>query len=92
MSASEIASITATVTQLQELRRMQEELTAEIEALTDAIKAAMGAQELLLAGPYKVTWKPVTSSRIDTTALKKALPDIAAQYTKTTTTRRFEIR
>lgn len=92
MSASEIAAITATVTQLQELRRMQEELTAEIEALTDAIKAAMGAQELLLAGPYKVTWKPVTSSRIDTTALKKALPDIAAQYTKTTTTRRFEIR
>lgn len=84
--------ITATVTQLQELRRMQEELTAEIEALTNAIKAAMGAQELLLAGPYKVTWKPVTSSRIDTTALKKALPDIAAQYTKTTTTRRFEIR
>lgn len=92
MSASEIAAITATVTQLQELRRMQEELTAEIEALTDAIKAHMGTQELLLAGPYKVTWKAVTSSRIDTTALKKALPDIAAQYTKTTTTRRFEIR
>lgn len=84
--------ITATVTQLQELRRMQEELTAEIEALTDAIKAHMGTQELLLAGPYKITWKPVTSSRIDTTALKKALPDIAAKYTKTTTTRRFEIR
>ena len=84
--------ITAAVTQLQELRRMQEELTAEIETLTDAIKAHMGTQELLLAGPYKVTWKAVTSSRIDTTALKKALPDIAAQYTKTTTTRRFEIR
>ena len=84
--------ITAAVTKLQELRRMQEELTAEIETLTDAIKAHMGTQELLLAGPYKVTWKAVTSSRIDTTALKKALPDIAAQYTKTTTTRRFEIR
>jgi len=84
--------ITAAVTQLQELRRMQEELTAEIETLTDAIKAHMGENELLLAGPYKVTWKQVTSSRIDTTALKKALPDIAAKYTKTTTTRRFEIR
>ena len=84
--------ITAAVTQLQELRRMQEELTAEIDHLTDAIKAHMGTQELLLAGPYKITWKAVTSSRIDTTALKKALPDIAAQYTKTTTTRRFEIR
>ena len=84
--------IPAAVTQLQELRRMQEELTAEIETLTDTIKAHMGENELLLAGPFKVTWKPVTSSRIDTAALKKALPDIAAQYTKTTTTRRFEIR
>lgn len=88
MSNSEI--ITA-LSELQELRRMQEELTAEIEALQDKIKDHMGEQELLLAGPYKVTWKPVTTTRIDTTALKKALPDIAAQYTKTTTTRRFTV-
>ena len=88
MSTNEI--ITA-LSELQELRRMQEELTAEIEALQDKIKNHMGDQELLLAGPYKVTWKPVTTTRIDTTALKKALPDIAAQYSKTTTTRRFTI-
>lgn len=88
MSTSEI---TAKVTELQELRRMQEELSAEIEALTDLIKTHMGEQELLLAGPYKVTYKPVTTTRIDTTALKKALPDIAERFSKTTTTRRFTI-
>lgn len=88
MSTSEI---TAKVTELQELRRMQEELSAEIEALTDLIKNHMGDQELLLAGPYKVTWKPVTTTRIDTTALKKELPDIAERFSKTTTTRRFTI-
>lgn len=88
MSTSEI---TAKVTELQELRRMQEELSAEIEALTDLIKNHMGEQELLLAGPYKVTYKPVTTTRIDTTALKKALPDIAERFSKTTTTRRFTI-
>ena len=88
MSNSEI--ITA-LSELQELRRMQEELTAEIEALQDKIKNHMGDQELLLAGPYKVTWKPVTTTRIDTTALKKALPDIAERFSKTTTTRRFTI-
>lgn len=38
---------------------------------------------------WKITWKAVTSNRLDTTALKKALPDVAAQYTKTTTARRF---
>lgn len=30
-----------------------------------------------------------TDSRVDTTALKKELPEIAARYTKTTTARRF---
>ena len=38
---------------------------------------------------WKVTYKAVTSSRIDTSALKKALPDLAQQFTKTTTARRF---
>lgn len=85
------AEIIKTLTDLQELKRMQEELEAEIAALTDTIKAHMGDSELLTAGPYKVTWKAVTTSRIDTTALKKALPDVAAQYTRTTTARRFQV-
>ena len=38
---------------------------------------------------WKVTYKAVTSSRLDTNALKKALPDLAQQFTKTTTARRF---
>ncbi|MBQ1291368.1 MAG: hypothetical protein IIY28_08480 [Lachnospiraceae bacterium] len=79
----------AKVTELQELKRMQEELTATIESITDEIKAAMGEQEELSAGAFRITWKPVTTSRIDTTALKKELPDVAARYLKTSTTRRF---
>lgn len=89
MSTPEIIS---TVSELQELVRMSEELNSEIEALKDKIKTVMGTSEPLIAGPYKVTWKTVTSSRLDTTALKKALPDVAAQYTRTSTTRRFEIK
>ena len=49
----------------------------------------MGDCEELRAGEYKITWKPVESSRIDTAALKKAMPQIAEAFTKTTTTRRF---
>lgn len=85
------AEITARLTDLMELRRMQEELTAEIDAITDAIKAHMGDTETLVSGPYKVTYKPVTTTRLDTAALKKELPDVAARYTKTTTARRFTI-
>ena len=86
-----ITELSSKAQELMELRRMQEELSAEIEAIQDAIKAAMGDQETVTAGAYKITWKPITSSRIDTTALKKALPEIAAQYMRTTTTRRFTI-
>lgn len=83
------ANIITKVTELQELRRMQEELTAEIDAITDEIKAVMGDQEELSAGAFKITWKSVTSSRIDTSALKKELPEVAARYMKTSTVRRF---
>ena len=72
---------------LREMQRMAEE--AQAEALKDEIKAYMGDSEELTAGEYKITWKPITSRRIDTVALNKALPELAAQFTKTTTTRRF---
>ena len=86
MSTQEIES------KLRELRQLQaliDEATAETEAIKDAIKAHMGDSEELRAGEYKVTWKAVTASRLDTTALKKAMPDIAAVFTRSTTTRRF---
>lgn len=49
----------------------------------------MGDAEEVHAGEYKITRKAVISSRIDTAALKKALPDLAQQFTKATTARRF---
>ena len=87
-----IFEITATITEMQEYIRIAEEAQAVAEALKDQIKSYMGDSELLNAGPYKVSWKPVTTSRIDTTAIKKDHPEIAAQYTKTTTTRRFTVQ
>ena len=81
----------AKVKELMELKRMREELDAEISAAEDEIKNVMGAEETLFAGAFKVSWKTFTSSRLDSTALKKSLPEIAAQFTKTTMARRFSI-
>ena len=77
------------IRELRELQALIEEAEREAEAIRDTIKAQMGESEELRAGEYKVTWKPVTSTRLDTAALKKALPDIAERFTKTSTTRRF---
>ena len=78
----------------RELRQLQvliEEAQAEAEAIKDAIKAAMGDSESVQAGEYRITWRAVTSARIDTSALRKALPDVAERFTKETVTRRFVI-
>lgn len=75
--------------ELRQLQALIEEAQQEAETIKDAIKAAMGDAEEIRAGEYRITWKPITTSRIDTTALKKALPDLAAQFTKTSTVRRF---
>ena len=80
-----------TIHEILDLKRMREELDATIATLEDSIKAVMGDEELLTAGVYKVSWKAFTSSRLDTAALKKALPEVAAAYTKQTTARRFSI-
>lgn len=77
------------VQDLQELKRMREELDAEIEAAQDAIKAEMGEAESITAGAYKITWKAIESTRLDGKALKAALPEIAARFTVTSTVRRF---
>ena len=86
--------ITATVAELQELRRKQEELEAEIASMQDRIKAHMAASgvDSLTAGAFKVTWKSVSSARLDATALKKAMSEVAARFTKTATVRRFTVQ
>ena len=84
-----INEMEAKARELRQLQALIEEAQAEAEAIKDALKAAMGDSASIQAGEYKITWKAVTSSRIDTTALKKALPDVAERFTKETTSRRF---
>lgn len=84
-----INELEAKARELRQLQALIDEAQAEAEALKDQIKAAIGDAETVQAGEYKITWKPVKSSRIDTAALKKALPDVAQAFTRETTTRRF---
>ena len=77
------------IKELLELKRMKEELEAEIAQQEDAIKSVMGDEEILLAGAFKVTWTPYTTSRFDSIRFKKDHAELAAAYTKVTTARRF---
>ena len=79
------------VKDLRELRRMSEEIAAEIEAITDTIKREMTAQgvDMLAGDDWKATWKQVQSARFDSRDFKVAMPDLYERFTRSAETRRF---
>lgn len=85
------ADLNTRAARLRVLLTQIDALEAEADAIRDEMKTAMidAGTEILTGPDWKATWKAVTSSRLDTAALKKALPDIAAKYTKTSTVCRF---
>ena len=78
---------------LAEYMRIADETAAIIDGLKDQLKAAMQAAgtDTIIGAEHKASYKTVVSSRIDTAALKKALPDVAKEYTRTTEIRRFTL-
>ena len=83
--------INTTVHDLKELRALQDRIAAKIKALEDQIKQHMSDTDIFFISgdDYSVTWNEVSSTRLDTTAIKRDHPDLAAEYTRTSTTRRF---
>lgn len=86
-----MVDINAIMAELAQYTRMAEEIAATVDGLKDTIKKYMEENQLetLTGNEHKATYKTVTSSRIDTTALKRDAPDIAEKYTKTTESKRF---
>ena len=84
-------NINEIMAKLAQYTRKAEEIAATVEGLRDTLKKYMEENQLetLTGNEHKATYKTVTSSRIDTSALKRNAPDIAEKYTKTTETKRF---
>ena len=81
--------IEAKCRELRELQALIDEAQSEADAIRDALKRELGDTEELRAGEYKLTWRPVTSVKLDVKALRAALPDVAARFSRESTTRRF---
>lgn len=90
MSTNEI---TSKIEALKELEALIDEAKAEAETIRDSIKQEMLSRDTdeLEAGQYIVRFTPVLSQRFDTTAFKKALPDLYKTYIKQVSSRRFSI-
>lgn len=85
--------IQAQIEALRSLEELIEEAKAEAETLRDTIKQEMLNRdvETLEAGRYIIHWTSVLSQRFDTTAFKKALPEVYTAYLKQVSSRRFTI-
>lgn len=90
MSINEMESKIRALNEWEEVIR---EAQAEAEAIKDAIKAEMIAQntEELEAGAFIVRWTSVLTNRFDSTAFKKEHNDLYKQFTKQISSKRFSI-
>ena len=88
MSSAELLSL---VEQYREAQQLIEAAQAEMDAIKTTISAEMARRDVerIDVGTHKVTLKAVTTSRLDGKAIKAAAPELAARFTKTTTTTRF---
>ncbi len=90
MSSTELES---KIAKMQEWEALAEEAKAEADALRDTIKAELLKQDVeeLQAGRFIIHWPVVLTSRFDTTAFKKAMPEVYKAYLKQATSRRFSV-
>ena len=81
------------ITKMQEYEALAEEAKAEAEALRDEIKAELTRRnaEEVTTGKYIVRWTSVLSQRFDSTAFKRAMPDVYRAFTKQVSSRRFSV-
>jgi predicted phage-related endonuclease len=81
---------------VRELRARKEQadvIAAQIAELESRLKLAMGDAETAIS-PHDTDalhWRNARSARVDVTALRAQRPEIAAEYEKVTTTRRFTL-
>ena len=88
------------MTELTAVARNYKEIQAEIKALqeqADALKQQIITEmdslqaDSLQAGEYTIRYIAYETTRIDTTVLRRELPDLADKYSKTTTALRLTV-
>ena len=65
---------------------------AKKQEASNHLKEIMGDYDKASCMGHSISWKPVTSERLDTKALKDKEPDIYAKYAKSSTSRRFTLK
>ena len=78
---------------LRRCRREMDGLKQEAEAIEAEVKAELEARgvEQVETAHYRVSWKTVTSTRLDAKALRAERPEIYERYAVTGSPKRFTV-
>lgn len=81
------------IAKLQDIEAQMKELEDAAEKIRAEIKADLEAkgEDEHNTGSFIIRWKEIISRRLDSKALKAALPDVFAAYSKESSSRRFSI-
>ena len=71
---------------------IEDSAKARKQEAANHIKEFMGDYDRARCYDHKISWKSVSSDRLDTKALKENEPEIYEKYVKTTSSRRFTLR
>lgn len=81
----------AQILELKDIEAQIAELKKKADTIKDEMKAEMGNDEHREVEGFKVNYTIVISTTLDSTKLKKELPDLWNKYSKEGITRRFSI-
>lgn len=81
------------VMKLRSIEAQQQALEAQAEAIRAEIKADLESkgEDEHDTGSFVIRWKEIITRRLDSKALKAALPDVFESYTRENRARRFTI-
>ena len=80
------------IAQWLEIKKAEDEIKAAKTTCENKLKALLkDAESGVAPNGHNVAWKSYSQSRLDSTKLKVAHPDIAAQFTTTVTGRKFSV-
>ena len=76
----------------QEIEETMKLLETEKRQIDQEIKVFMDGHEMADSGRYRVTWREVISSRLDTKRLKEEKPDIYREFLQESKSSRFTVK
>jgi len=91
-SVIELPTYESTVEEILALGKQIKELEQMKEEKENKLKAEMAEHEIAYVGKYKVSWKNISQSRLDTKLLEHEQPEIYKKYLKENNFRRFSIK